>query len=76
MAATILSLDQLGVAYGFTFGLILTVVSGICTGIFMLVLDRGRTLDGAGGAEVWHGVTKLVVEADRVVDRLVDRVQT
>ncbi len=49
VAATILSLDQLGVAYGFTFGLILTVVSGICTGIFMLVLDRGRTLDGAGG---------------------------
>ena len=47
VAATILSLDQLNVAYGFTFGLVLTVVSGICTALFMLVLDRGRTLDGA-----------------------------
>jgi len=47
VSATILTLDQLGVAYGFTFGLALTVVSAICTGIFLLVLDRGRTLDGA-----------------------------
>ncbi len=47
VAATILALDQMGVAYGFTFGLVLTVVSAICTGIFMLILDRGRILDGA-----------------------------
>ncbi len=47
VAATILALDQLGVAYGFTFGLVLTVVSAICTGLFLLVLDRGRTLSGA-----------------------------
>ena len=48
VAATILALDQLEVAYGFTFGLILTVVSGLCTGIFLFVLDRGRVMDGAG----------------------------
>ena len=47
VAATILILDQLGVPYGFTFGLILTGVSAVCTGIFLLVLDRGRTLGGA-----------------------------
>ena len=47
VAATILSLDQLEVAYGFTFGLVLTVVSAICTGIFLFVLDRGRILGGA-----------------------------
>ncbi len=47
VAATILTLDQLGVAYGFTFGLALTVVSAICTGIFLFVLDRGRTLTGS-----------------------------
>ncbi len=47
VAATILALDSLGVTYGFTFGLVLTVVSAICTGIFLLVLDRGRTISGA-----------------------------
>jgi NADH-quinone oxidoreductase subunit H len=53
VAASILILDQLGVAYGFTFGLVLTGVSAVCTGIFLLVLDRGRTLGGAAyGARV------------------------
>jgi NADH-quinone oxidoreductase subunit H len=53
VSASILTLDQLGIAYGFTFGLILTGVSAICTGIFLLVLDRGRTLGGASsGARV------------------------
>ena len=47
VAATILALDTLEVAYGFTFGLVMTVVSAICTGLFLLVLDRGRTLGGA-----------------------------
>ena len=47
VAATILALDQLGVAYGFVFGLVLTVVSAVCTGIFLFVVDRGRILTGA-----------------------------
>jgi len=47
VALTILTLDQLGIAYGFAFGLILTVVSGICTAIFLYVVDRGRILTGA-----------------------------
>jgi NADH-quinone oxidoreductase subunit H len=47
VAATILALDSLGVGYGFVFGLVMTVVSALCTGLFLLVLDRGRTLSGA-----------------------------
>ncbi len=47
VAATILVLDQMGVPYGFTFGLVLTIVSAVCTGIFLFALDRGRTLTGA-----------------------------
>lgn len=47
VAATVLILDSLGVAYGFTFGLVLTGVSAVCTGLFLFVLDRGRTLSGA-----------------------------
>jgi len=47
VAATILALDQLEVSYGFWFGLVLTAVSGICTVLFLWVLDRGRTISGA-----------------------------
>jgi NADH-quinone oxidoreductase subunit H len=47
VALTILVLDELGISYGFAFGLILTVVSGICTAIFLFVVDRGRILSGA-----------------------------
>ena len=47
VAGTILALDTLDIAYGFTFGLVMTVVSAICTGLFLLVLDRGRILSGA-----------------------------
>ena len=47
VGATILALDQMEVPYGFLFGLVLTVVSLICTGIFLYVVDRGRILTGA-----------------------------
>ena len=47
MAMTILVLDQVGVAYGFLFGLVLTVVSLACTGAFLFYLDSGRTIRGA-----------------------------
>jgi NADH-quinone oxidoreductase subunit H len=47
VAGTILVLDQMEVPYGLVFGLILTAVSGIATGIFLLVVDRGRVLTGA-----------------------------
>jgi NADH-quinone oxidoreductase subunit H len=60
VGATILALDQLEVAYGFTFGLVLTVVSGICTAIFLYILDRGRNLGGAayGAGERMRALAK------------------
>lgn len=48
VAATILVLDQIGVPYGFWFGLVLTGVSALCTGAFLFGLDRGRIITGAG----------------------------
>jgi NADH-quinone oxidoreductase subunit H len=47
VAATILALDTLQVPYGFTFGIVMTVVSALCTAFFLWVIDRGRTLEGA-----------------------------
>ncbi len=62
VAATILTLDQLGVPYGLGFGAVLTAVSAICTGFFLLVLDRGRTLFGAasGAHKRFRSETKAV----------------
>jgi NADH-quinone oxidoreductase subunit H len=47
MAGTILTLDTLGVAYGFGYGLALTAVSGAATIGFVFFLDRGKTITGA-----------------------------
>jgi len=47
VAMTILVLDELGVPYGFVFGLVLTLVSTAATGAFLFVLDSGRTIKGA-----------------------------
>ena len=51
VAATILSLSQLGIEYGFVFGLVLTVVSGICTLAFVFLVDRGGTINGAASGK-------------------------
>jgi NADH-quinone oxidoreductase subunit H len=47
MGGTILTLDTVGVAYGFGYGLALTTVSGVATLGFMFFLDRGKTITGA-----------------------------
>ena len=55
VAMTILVLDELGVPYGFRFGLVLTAVSALATGAFMLFLDRGRTIKGAAAKDpIWQ----------------------
>jgi len=46
MAAAILTLDTLGVPFGFMFGLILTGVNLVVTLLFLLVLDRDRIIGG------------------------------
>jgi len=47
MAASILVLDTLGVRWGFWYGLILTGVSAVATGLFLYFIDRGHTISGA-----------------------------
>jgi NADH-quinone oxidoreductase subunit H len=46
MAASILVLDQVGISEGFGFGAILTLVSLVCTGLFVFWLDRDRIISG------------------------------
>ena len=52
MAGTMLILDQVGVTYGFTYGLALTAVSTVCTVAFVFYLDRGRIIGGAAAGRV------------------------
>jgi hypothetical protein len=47
IAGTILVLDEVGVPFGPTYGLALTLVSLIATGIFVFWLDRDRIIGGA-----------------------------
>ena len=47
IAGTILVLDEIGVEWGFSYGLVLTGVSGLATFGFMFFLDRGKTISGA-----------------------------
>jgi NADH-quinone oxidoreductase subunit H len=47
VAGTILVLDEIGMTWGFGYGLALTAVSGAATAAFLFFLDRGRTITGA-----------------------------
>jgi len=51
LAGTILTLDTLGVEYGFTYGLILTVLNLVATAVFLFVVDRDRIITGAAAHE-------------------------
>jgi len=47
IGGAILVLDEIGMRWGFGYGLALTAVSGCATVAFMFFLDRGRTITGA-----------------------------
>ncbi|MEX0980275.1 MAG: NADH-quinone oxidoreductase subunit NuoH [Gemmatimonadota bacterium] len=47
IALTVLTLDELGVPYGFLYGLVLTAVSLLCTIAFVFYIDRDRIIAGA-----------------------------
>ncbi len=47
VAMTILVLDEVGLHFGFLYGLVLTLVSGAATVACVFFLDRGRTIAGA-----------------------------
>lgn len=79
VAMTILVLDQVGVPYGFKFGLVLTAVSAVATGAFVWFLDRGRTIKGAAAKDPTRrahvvGSTRLedLIEAPALVTKGVE----
>jgi len=51
LAVSILVLDELGMTWGFWYGLVLTAVSGVATGAFLYFVDRGHTITGAAAGE-------------------------
>jgi hypothetical protein len=51
MAASILVLDTLGMRWGFMYGLALTGVSAVATGMFLYFIDRGHTITGAAAKD-------------------------
>jgi len=47
MAAAVLTLDSLGVQYGFLYGVILTIVNLVPTAVFLWLIDRDRVISGS-----------------------------
>jgi NADH-quinone oxidoreductase subunit H len=60
MAGTILTLDTIGMRWGFGYGLVLTGVSGAATVAFMFFLDRGRTIAGAAAQRAQRVEVKTI----------------
>lgn len=60
MAASILVLDQLGMRWGLLYGLVLTGVSAVATGIFLYFLDRGHTISGAAARDTQRREVKTI----------------
>ncbi len=50
-AATILTLDSMGVEYGLVYGLVLTAVNAVMLVMVLWIMDRGHTLAGTGAME-------------------------
>jgi len=63
MAGTILTLDTIGMTWGFGYGLVLTVVSGLATAGFLFLLDRGRTITGAAAQAAQRHEVKTIRRA-------------
>jgi NADH-quinone oxidoreductase subunit H len=63
IAGTILVLDEIGVRWGFGYGLALTAVSGAATVGFLFFLDRGRTITGAAAQLAQRVEIKTIASA-------------
>ena len=63
IGGTILVLDEIGMAWGFGYGLSLTAVSGIATLAFMFFLDNGRTITGAAAHKSQKVEMKTIPQA-------------
>jgi NADH-quinone oxidoreductase subunit H len=68
MAATILTLDAVGISTGIVFGLILTAVNLVTIGVFLWVVDRDRVIRGTLPAGPGYGVPPGIT-ATRLADR-------
>ena len=60
MAASILVLDTLGLRWGFMYGLALTGVSAVATGMFLYFIDRGHTITGAAAKDSQRSEIKTI----------------
>jgi NADH-quinone oxidoreductase subunit H len=60
VAGTILVLDEIGVPWGFGYGLALTAVSGLATAGFIFFVDRGRTITGAAAQAAQRVETRSI----------------
>jgi NADH-quinone oxidoreductase subunit H len=60
LGGTILVLEEVGMTYGFAYGLVLTAVSGAAMFAFMFSLDRGRTITGAAAQRTQKVETKTI----------------
>ena len=63
IGATILTLDEIGMAWGFGYGAALTAVSTVATVGFMFVLDRGRVITGAAAQYAQKVEVKIISQA-------------
>ena len=68
VAMTILVLDEIGMHFGFLYGLVLTLVSGAATVFFVFFLDRGRTIAGAAATTAQKVEMKTIPTAVASVD--------
>ena len=64
IGSTILVLDAMGVEYGLVYGLVLSAVNLVALGIFLFIVDRGRTITGSHRRRIvtddeWHDTTPL-----------------
>jgi NADH-quinone oxidoreductase subunit H len=60
VGGTILTLDEVGVAWGPAYGIALTAVSGVATVAFMFFLDRGRVITGAAAQHAQRVEVKTI----------------
>jgi NADH-quinone oxidoreductase subunit H len=59
MGGTILVLDEVGMAWGFGYGLVLTAVSAVALGAFLFFVDRGNTISGAAATKAQRMEVKI-----------------
>ncbi|MDA0328768.1 MAG: NADH-quinone oxidoreductase subunit NuoH [Gemmatimonadetes bacterium] len=63
IGGSILVLDEIGVRWGFGYGLALTAISGVSTFAFVFFMDRGRTITGAAAQRSQKVEIKTIPQA-------------